>query len=987
MATKKTPKVSVWCAGALVVLVSAGCTVAPPVVRNLPGTTYGEIYVGYPRLAGRERLVNDRLEQDTWLKAQLKGVDEQSLGFDGLVDLRNVLYSSAQLKVQIDPAYKLYAEQQAQALQSVRSNAATDNAAQQLRLAAVQQITAKVNKGELTVDQATAELEKLSVKYEEVKVGEKPSTAKPSLPELGAPTPTLDKSMPGSILLDPAKQSSLAPPKGSTAEATSLHGSAIDRFRDLIAVREEIRTAIIENGLDDAHDLIGNTLYRLTFDVTVRPRNDTSAFAVVELTASFVPPGRKVLEGELKRALIIETRRRIDFLYREIWQRVETVCQEEKVFSKAASCAIDELSTPDQSYISRVLEDPPWNERANVPLERTAGKFSSTSTLMLRLLLRDAEELRLRDSPAGCAFKIRSTTEGDLNALNLNQARRRPEKIMEFQSYSAKGSLPPYEGSTTVNADVSIDQRPKAEIPPACREDEDLVEKLQNGKIRVYAVTPRETVQRLSELGGNRTARELLLGLSAIAPAGGVSAAYQQLRANDALYQAIRRQPLVVGFGNLVPSVTASFGWILGPPFELTNNGASVQFRHQPKQQPVSATISAPKWLSTLQLCVQKYWLNEKGEKLLVDDSKAETATNSATAAPEFACDKGVPVEVSLPRRSSTLVEQNFEGIEREPSISVGQRIELTVGEPAQILISGSNLWRSTEVYVGAQKADRISLTPDMEGVHAAFDAIQEPSGSRISRKDGSVAVVIFTSEGRVQAGIAKIAPPKNRVALTATGLIRRLVAGEPSAFDLSARIGAYNNIEARIHDPSNVAFNAKSTDVRIAQDDRRVTVTFPATALPGIKTGQLIDVTLQLKRTPDSQPVELILGRNMIYFASADEARATNKLVGAPKTLPLEVDVRFSPAVLEGFGALAEKKAHISVQAEISGNTLALDDSSCNVRNASCRIKITAPASVAKSIAEAKDPWRLSLKFVDPDGPLLSPPEMEISPTVTAKN
>jgi hypothetical protein len=46
-----------------------------------------------------------------------------------------------------------------------------------------------------------------------------------------------------------------------TAVQTKASASPIDEFRDRVAFREEIRAAIIENQLDDVHDLYGNILY------------------------------------------------------------------------------------------------------------------------------------------------------------------------------------------------------------------------------------------------------------------------------------------------------------------------------------------------------------------------------------------------------------------------------------------------------------------------------------------------------------------------------------------------------------------------------------------------------------------------------------------------------------------------------------------------------------------------------------------------------
>ncbi|WP_371193487.1 hypothetical protein [Glaciecola sp. SC05] len=67
------------------------------------------------------------------------------------------------------------------------------------------------------------------------------------------------------------------------SESGSPQLSPIESFRGRQSAREEVRNALIENQLDDRHDLGGNTLYRLKFDATIIPGNDTSAWAQINV--------------------------------------------------------------------------------------------------------------------------------------------------------------------------------------------------------------------------------------------------------------------------------------------------------------------------------------------------------------------------------------------------------------------------------------------------------------------------------------------------------------------------------------------------------------------------------------------------------------------------------------------------------------------------------------------------------------------------------
>jgi hypothetical protein len=60
--------------------------------------------------------------------------------------------------------------------------------------------------------------------------------------------------------------------------------SPSSEFRIRNALRELIRQEIVENQLDDRHDLDGNTIFMLKFDVAVAPGSRTSSSAVIDVT-------------------------------------------------------------------------------------------------------------------------------------------------------------------------------------------------------------------------------------------------------------------------------------------------------------------------------------------------------------------------------------------------------------------------------------------------------------------------------------------------------------------------------------------------------------------------------------------------------------------------------------------------------------------------------------------------------------------------------
>ena len=106
--------------------------------------------------------------------------------------------------------------------------------------------------------------------------------------------------------------------------------------------------------------------------------------------------------------------------------------------------------------------------------------------------------------------------------------------------------------------------------------------------------------------------------------------------------------------------------------------------------------------------------------------------------------------------------------------------INLTICEPASIIIPGQRLWRSAVVTVGSQQANEIIVLPNMEGIIAKFNRIEFPNGAGTPESSSSnsgavgnilaalnplkpVALTVWTSEGSVQYDLGvNLVPPSN---------------------------------------------------------------------------------------------------------------------------------------------------------------------------------------------------------------------------------
>jgi len=283
-----------------------------------------------------------------------------------------------------------------------------------------------------------------------------------------------------------------------------------------------------------------------------------------------------------------------------------------------------------------------------------------------------------------------------------------------------------------------------------------------------YAVTPKESVQRVSEYLGMRDAKSALLNLGIVSQGLGLGAALDQLRVDEARLQAIRRKPLFVGFGsaekkaqNSLPGV---FGWWMGPEFSIARGKKDATFTQTPAQSPLSAVLSVPAWWRTIRLEVHRRWVNEKGRMT------EELPT--------------IAMEVPLPGDVSELTALLTGDVrDRGPSARVEQNLRVIAGKPGCIFIRGANLWRDPYVVLGAQIADRIEVLPSMGGIAAYFDtAIAWPTDKPNDQGESVQTVWVWTSQGQQAAGYIAIVPQEvtKRVAMASPSAARAKESAKP---------------------------------------------------------------------------------------------------------------------------------------------------------------------------------------------------------------
>lgn len=970
-----------------------------------PGATAGIIYVGTPRVSGRERLVNDRREQEEWLHAQLTGVDQAVFGTNGAVDTRSVSILAAGLQAKTGPDVDLFRVQQQTNVALAREQGSSLAAAERVRTAAANQIAAQLAKKEIDAKEAAAQMAALGITPAALNTTVAPASA-PNASGAGAASSN-------SALTEFLKTGSYSPATGASGAMSGATAAPIDLFRDRLALREEIRNEINENALDETHDLNSHTLYRLTFDATLLPDDDTSAWAVINVSLS--PP--KKADANLWQTYRAYKERVLNASFLQRVQAIQSYaaqCQKESTLPLFIDCAtrqslnsstrqklvlaaqhdtesvstsfvvalkdirlLDAQLTRDLNAF-RTASSVPTNQRRapaqmlSVPGNATADFSRALFAVVFRAMLSEVQEEGL-----GCYFEITSSGAGlgrgtaqQIEPAGYAIALKTPEPRLECAKLSEE----------EVKAAFS-DKVSTFPVEP-----------------RVYAVTPKETVQRISDVSSHRAASELVMGLSALAGVGKIDAMLQSIKQNDAFLQALRRQPLVVGFSNqviasasgktspfrckaevsdpkadaarcksdslAVEAKGAAFGWVLGPTFAISSDCRLPSFRQTLKQQSLTAGVSLPSWWRTVTVTVTGSWHRENASL------RSSWAEKNVVLTKSF--------EVSLPFRASAL-DGLFapERMERVPYVEEQYRTKVQVGQAARLLLRGENIWRSTEVFIGAQRADRVRLLPDMQGLVAEFNQIL-PVWGAAAGGDEAVEISVATSDGFMTVGTAALTK-QSSVKPVVVGFGRRFFGDQVTTIHADPPITLFRSLELRASSPTNARLDVKLGDaaagLAISRDGTEVQMTPKVDDLK-LAAGAPIDLFLVMTSDRALGPEVLPIVNSAIYYPRSGDAVAAAAWATAGAGLR-SIKLTLPPGAKEAFSSAATGAVRLlAVATTGNGLKVKLDSPACVVNGKSCTLPLSPAGQIDSQTAAAlkSGDFTLEIQLDGDDSPEVSP-------------
>ena len=217
-----------------------------------------------------------------------------------------------------------------------------------------------------------------------------------------------------------------------------------------------------------------------------------------------------------------------------------------------------------------------------------------------------------------------------------------------------------------------------------------------------YGVTPKESADSVDLTLSSGAQFD---GQAPGAPEGKTGSA--QMR-RDTTSRSLERRTAVVGFaGAGKDRLSAEFGWVISPR-QTSLDGVRQPYVQMPAQYALSALVSIPSWWNKAKFHVTTSWVGRDGTPLRGTSSSLEYVVD-------------VPIDFEP-------LEALLLGIGQIGPELMELRLDpivLTACRPGAIVIPGRRLWRSTKVTLGYQMADSISVLPNMKGIVARFDKVQ----------------------------------------------------------------------------------------------------------------------------------------------------------------------------------------------------------------------------------------------------------------------
>lgn len=303
---------------------------------------------------------------------------------------------------------------------------------------------------------------------------------------------------------------------------------------------------------------------------------------------------------------------------------------------------------------------------------------------------------------------------------------------------------------------------------------QDLAKALNSGiELYSYSVTPKNLVQHVATASDTRDAVQALLNANFNAYGQQSSALADNFRRRSSQSQRVQSNPIVVGFGIGRKSYSPSpnngskepsewqmqFGWAIAPQFQDDVS----ERKHSERQYSLAAHISVPSWWLSVAVRIETCWAERKNLEIRRSVEVCPPGSSGSNAQEiDVVRLPGAMSEVSL-KLGFDVVQEPW--LDPSSSGSPDTPIPIETGRPASVLLNGGRIWRSTEVTLGSQKADEIVVLPNMQGILAKFRCVRRqlpkpgpPPPDKLIRVP--VNIKVWTSEGVTKSAYAELITP-----------------------------------------------------------------------------------------------------------------------------------------------------------------------------------------------------------------------------------
>ncbi|HEX3625749.1 MAG TPA: hypothetical protein VH280_10015 [Verrucomicrobiae bacterium] len=735
----------------------------------------GTIFLDHGEVFTRERLVNERVVNQSWLQNALSNTQA-----GGTLQGARFQAESTSLSAQVSAQFNPLGANSPGGYQTAQSGAQIAQMQNQIQLAALTQEYNALQTNALNYTNFQSLYGSLQTPPQQWPVQGTNGNTLVNIVNTPQPPQT-----------PVAMNSPTAPTNLIPLQSGNIQVTPMEAFQDQLAFRDAVLGEIHEQELDDTHDESGMTLYSINFHLSVAPGDHNKHFGRVSANFAYnddqksntnryylwLAAFRKAFDQEtisIQRRYLLNylTDDDIRQLVVESWKyqhQAETWLQAPdnqikeitaryahstdalcKITAKHFACTLrrailqaDQLSDFPANYLAENISTNILNYLSNSNnasaksvLDNLPGEQQTYISNLLATTILDGfeaktnmyyDETNASKDLSNFSRIIRHKSHGQLDLEADEAAMKALCWVVKdrFDQLNQMGfgdfmNIKAPEYMADDNTDFMCLMRVRA-TELGIRNLEAAMHHLETNDINrefVYAVEPKEYAQNLMDESDKQNSTSLGLGLAAAIPqiSTALSAYISYLKQSEYMLETIKRRPLLTSYmdGN------TNFGWLIGGRFKIDED-LGLSYEQVPVQEAVQVTLEVPSWWPAITVNATSQWL-----KVNSAPKRASTRDSSRIIAlkPDY---NGIT--------RALLEQEDSENMQPEiyptwdPDQSKGYIVQ--AGAPATLVIMGRNLWRNPQVFIGSQSAqqgDTYSVLPDMQGIVAKFGQIQNVS-------------------------------------------------------------------------------------------------------------------------------------------------------------------------------------------------------------------------------------------------------------------